>query len=218
MGSFLVIGMGRFGSSLATELHRMKHEVLAMDSHEDNVAEIMDRVTNVVIGDAKDEAVLRSLGVPNFDCAVVAIAGTIEDSILTTMILKDLGARMIVCKAQDERHERILSQLGADRVIRPEYDMGKRAAHSLARRNIIDYLELSPDYGVMEMVTPKHWAEKSIVQNHLRRKHGVTVIAVRAAETGKIAFSPDADTVLRAGDILTVFGSRRHLDAVGALK
>lgn len=217
MGSFLVIGMGRFGSALAAELHQMKQEVLALDEHDENVADIIHQVTNVMIGDAKDEAVLRSLGVQNFDCVIVAIADHLEDSILTTMILKELGAKMVVCKAQDERHAKILSMIGADKVVRPESDMGKRIAHSLVRRNIIDYFEISPDYSVIEIVTPSQWADKSIVKNNLRRKYGITIVAIRSANSDKVSFSPNADTILHEGDILTVIGSKRELDEISVL-
>jgi len=196
----------------------MKHDVMVVDEHEDAVAGIADQVTNVVIGDAKDEAVLRSLGVQNFDCVVVAIAGSIEDSVLTTITLKEMGSKMVVCKAQNERHAKILTQLGADKVIHPESDMGKRVAHSLARQNIVDYLEISPDYGVIEIIAPKHWLDKSIMKNHLRKKHGITIIAIRNAETDEVEFSPNADTVLREGDVLTVIGSKKDLDAICAIK
>ncbi|MCL2084621.1 MAG: TrkA family potassium uptake protein [Oscillospiraceae bacterium] len=218
MMSFLVIGMGRFGSSLAAELHGMKHEVLAVDEREENVAGVMNHVTNVIIGDTKDEAVLRSLGVHNFDCVVVAMAGSIEDSILTTMLLKEMRAKKIVCKAQNERHSKILSLIGADKVILPEHDMGKRAARSLTQKNMLDYIEISPDYGIVELITPQHWVNKSIMKNNLRRKYGVTVIAIRSAETGEVGFSPNADRVLLQGDVLTVLGSKHELSAISALK
>ena len=218
MGSFLVIGMGRFGSSVAIELYKMKNEVLAVDMSEDRATEIMNHVTDVVVGDAKDEAVLQSLDVKNFDGVIVAMAGSIEDSILITMMLKELGAKSVVCKAQNERHARILTQLGADRVIRPEYDMGIRVARSVAQRNMVDFLEISPDYCVMEVVTPKHWVGKSIVKNNLRRKYGVTVIAIRCAKTDKVKFSPDAEVVLCEGDILTLIGSKHEMDTICVLK
>ena len=218
MGSFLVIGMGRFGKSVATELYQMRHEVLAMDEVEDNIAGIVDHVTDVVIGDAKDEAVLRSLDVQSFDCVVVAMAGTIEDSILITMMLKEMDAKSIVCKAQNERHAKILSQLGADKVIRPEHDMGKRIAHLLAQQNIIDFLEISSDYSVMEIITPKSLVGKSIGKNNLRRKYGVTIIAIRNAETGGMKFSPNADAMLYDGDVLIVIGSKYELDVLSKMK
>ena len=218
MGSFLIIGMGRFGSSVALELSRMKHEVLAVDEFEENIADIANRLTNVIIGDAKDEAVLRSLGVQNFDCVVVATAGNIEDSILITMMLRELGAKEIVCNAQNERHAKILTLLGANRVIRPEFDMGRRVAYSLGHYNLIDYLEISPEYGIMEMSTPEHWADKSLGKNNLRMKYGVTVIAIRDAATKSINSKPNANTVLSRGDIITVFGSNADLEAISDIR
>jgi trk system potassium uptake protein TrkA len=133
-------------------------------------------------------------------------------------MLKEMGAKMIVCKALNEWHAKILAQLGADKIIHPEADMGKRVAHSLVRKNIIDYLELSSDYSIMELLTPAHWVDKSIAHNDLRRKHGITIIAIRSPETGGIQFSFNADTVLREGDILTVIGSNKDLNTVGGLK
>lgn len=217
MGSFLVIGMGRFGSAVATELYQMKHDVLIVDENEDNAANIVNQVTNTIIGDAKDEAVLRSLGIQNYDCVVVAIAGSIEDSILTTITLKEMGAKKIVCKARNERHAKILTELGADKIIHPEFDMGKRVAHSLARQNIVDYLEISPDYGVIELIVPSQWIDKSIMKNNLRKKYGITVIAIRSVRTKKVVFSPDADAMLHKGDILTVIGAKKYLDKISTL-
>ena len=218
MKSFLVIGMGRFGSSVATELFQMKHDVLAVDIEEENIAPYIGRVTNAIIGDATDEAVLRSLGVPNFDCVVVGIGQAIENSIWTLMILKELSAKMVVCKAWDERHAKILSQLGADRVIRPEFDMGIRVAHSLSHRNVIDFLEISPDHSVMELTVPAQWVNKSIAKNNLRKKYGITVICIHSRETNNVNFSPEAETVFCDGDTITVIGQKKNLDAIHLLK
>ena len=218
MGSYLVIGAGRFGSAVATELYRMKHDVLVIEEEESNVADIVDQVTEVVIGDAKDEAVLRSLDIYSFDCAVVAMSGSIEDSIMPTVMLKELGAKMIVCKAQNEWHAKILKQLGADRIVHPESDMGKRVAHSLVHRNIIDSLVLSSEHSIIEITTPKQWVGNSLAHNNLRRKHEITIIAIRSAENDKMAFHINADTVLREGDVLTVIGANKDLDTISALK
>ena len=218
MASFLIIGMGRFGRSIATELYQMKHDVLVIDQHEEHVSDIVDLVTDAIIGDAKDEAVLRSLDIYSFDSVIVAMAGDIEDSVLTTIMLKEMGAKMLVCKARNEWHMKILMQIGADKVVRPEYDMGKRVAHSLAHQNTTDYLEISPEYGVIEIITPSHWVDKSISKNNLRRKYGITVMAIRDCGTDKVTFSPHADALLRAGDILTVIGSKQDLDTISALK
>ena len=218
MGSYLVIGMGRFGSAVATELYRRKHDVLIIDEQEENVSEIVDQVTDVIIGDARDEAVLRSLDVDSFDAVIVAMASVIEDSVLTTIMLKEMGAKLIICKANNEWHAKILTQLGADRIIHPESDMGRRVAQSLARQNIIDHLDISPEYGIVEMVAPKAWIGKSIVKNDLRRKYGITVVAIRSGISGMVDFSPSADRELHEGDILTIIGSERDLDKVSAIR
>jgi len=218
MDSFLVIGMGRFGKSLATELFRMKHEVMAVDEDEDNAADIVNQVTNVIIGDAKDESVLRSFGVKDFDCVVVAMAEHLEDSILIAMMLKELGAKKIVCKAQNERHAKILSMIGADKVIRPEYDMGKRTARSLVQKNIIDFVDTSSEYGSIEAVTPKAWVGKSIAENNLRRIYGVNVIALFSEKTGQLNFSPNPDMKLNEGDILKIIGLKKDLDVIEKMK
>jgi len=143
MNSFLVIGMGRFGSSVAKELYKLNNDVLVLDAHEEHISDIANHVTNAVIGDSKDEGVLRSLGVPNFDCIIVAMAGALEDSILTAVMLKEMDAKYIVCKAQNDRHAKILTMVGADKIICPESDTGIRIAHSLSNPNFIDYLEAS---------------------------------------------------------------------------
>lgn len=218
MGSYLVIGMGRFGSAVATELYRLKNEVLAVEADEVNAAEYTDKVTDVVIGDAKDAGVLKSLDVQSFDSVIVAMAGDIEDSILTTLTLIDLGAKNIICKAQDARHARILALLGANKIIHPEHDMGIRLASSLSKENFIDYLEISPEYGVIDINAPEHWIGKSIAESNLRRKYGVTIIAIKSANTQKVKFSPSADTIIHHGDKLTIIGSRDELNAVITIK
>ena len=196
----------------------MRHEVLVVEEHEDRVADMINHSTDVIIGDAKDESVLRSLGVPNFDCVIVSMASDIESSVLTTIMLKELGAKMLICKARNVWHSKILSQLGADRVILPELEMGKQVAHSLVSQKVLDYLEISHDYGVIEIVTPDHWVGKSIVKSNLRRKYGITIMAIRAAESEKVNFSPHADVVLNQGDVLTVIGAKHDLDVISALK
>ena len=214
MGSYLVIGIGRFGSSLATELYQMKHDVLAVDKHEENITKIVNHVTNVIIGDAKDEAVLRSLDIQSFDCVIVAMATTIEDSVLTSIMAKEMGAKMLVCKAQNEWHEKILVQIGADKVIRPERDTGKRVAHLLVQKDSIDQLELSPDYCILELRVPNHWINKSLVEINLRKKYGVTLIAIRSAKTEELSLSINAETVMCEGDILTLLGPSEILDKI----
>ena len=128
--SYLVIGMGRFGKAIATELYSMKHEVMVIDEDEQDITPVINNVTDSVIGDAKDEAVLRSLGIQNFDCVIIAIAKQ-EDSILINMMVKEMGAKTIISKAQNELHAKILSLIGVDRIVRPEYEMGRQIARSM---------------------------------------------------------------------------------------
>ena len=218
MNSFLVIGMGRFGSSVAKELYNLKNDVMVIDFNESNITNVINNTTNAIIGDAKDESVLRSLGVENFDCVIVAMANILEDSILTTVLLKELGAKYIVSKAKNNRHAKILSMVGADKVIRPESDTGIRIAHSLSNPNFIDYLEISPKYGVLEIITPKDWTGKSIIDINLRKRYSVTIISVLNKKTGEVSFSPDADMLLTEDHVLTVIGPKEGLDKIDALK
>ena len=214
MGSYLVIGMGRFGSAVATELYQIKNDVLVVDKHEEKVSNILNLVTNAIIGDTKDETVLRSLDIPSFDCVIIATATAIEDSVLTAIMLKEMGAKMIVCKARNEWHEKILIQLGVDKVIRPEYITGKRVAHSLAQKNIIEQLELSPEYSIIELTTPTHWINKSIGTSNLRKKYGITLLAIRSAKTDELSLSINEGTILYEGDILTLIGPKENLDKI----
>lgn len=214
MGSFLVIGMGRFGSSVAMELFNLGNEVLIIDEHEDNVSRFADRVTSAIVGDAKDEAVLNAVGIHNFDCVVVAMAGSIEDSIIITILLKEIGVKKVVCKAQNEHHAKALTLIGADKVVRPEYDMGKRVAHSLTHKSFIDFFELSPDLSIVEITTPKEWADKTIIESNLRRKYGITLLAIHRVNSKGLLVAPNADVVLKADDILVVFGSTKDINAI----
>lgn len=147
---FVVIGLGRFGSSLALELMSMGYEVLGIDHQEERVEEMTGRLTHAVMADATDEGIMRSLGVRNFDCGIVAIGDNMERSILAAILLKELGVKQVVGKAISILHGRALSKLGVDRVIFPERDMGIRVAHQLVTPNLLDYIEISKDYKVVE--------------------------------------------------------------------
>src|SRR3989304_4582479 len=148
MAEFAVIGLGRFGSSVARSLYDLGHNVLAMDKSEDALHEVVDHVTHAVQIDSTDPDALRAVGITNFDAVVVAIGVDIQESILTTMLLKDLGVKKVVAKAVDERQGKVLEKVGADTVVFPERDMGVRVAHSLATPNLLEYLELSPQYTI----------------------------------------------------------------------
>ena len=206
MKQFVVIGMGRFGVSVATELYKMGHEVLAIDHDVDRVDDIADMVTHAVRADATDEAELRSLGLRNFDVAVVSIGSDIQASILVTMLCKEMGVGYVVAKAKTELQAKVLNKVGADKVIFPEHDMGVRTAHSLVSTNILEFIELSPDYSLVEFAVPKGWDGHTMKELNLRVRFGVSVMAIRH-KNGDISVVPQGVDMLHAGDLLVVIGS-----------
>lgn len=212
MRSYLVIGLGRFGGEVARKLCELGCEVLAMDSRSELVQQISNDVTHAVVGDAKDKEVLRALGARNFDCAIVAIGDSLADSVLTTMNLKELGLAQIICKAHDETHRQVLLKLGADRVVIPEQENASRLARSLSSTNVLDYIELSNDYGIVEVPAPAKWCAKTLKELNVRAKLGVNIIAVR--RQGQFNVSPTADYRIEQGDIMVVLGDSAALERV----
>jgi trk system potassium uptake protein TrkA len=215
MKSYVVIGLGRFGSKVATELCALGCEVLAIDTRADLVQRISNEVTQAVVADSQDKEVLRALGVRNFDCAIMAIGGNLAAAVMATMNLKELGVPYVVCKALDDTRRRVLEKLGADRVVMPEQENACRLARSLSAPNVLDYIELSEDYGIVEVPAPKSWHEKSLKDLNVRAKLGVNILAVR--RQGKINVSPAADFVIRSGDIMVVLGDSLALEALQKL-
>ena len=215
MTSYIVNGLGRFGGSLARQLCTLGAEVLAMDVHNDLVQQLANDVTHAVVGDARDKEVLRALGVRNFDCAVIAIGDDLAASVLITMNLKELGAPYIVCKAHDETHRLVLEKLGADRVVIPEQEHAQRLARSMYSHNVLDYIELSEDYGILEVPAPKSWIGKCINELNVRAKLGVNIIAVENGD--KTNVSPAADYRIQEGDVMVVLGDSYALSRVQKL-
>lgn len=215
MRSYVVIGLGRFGSEAARQLCAMNCEVLAMDTNNELVQSVSSDVTHAVVGDSRDKEVLRALDIGDFDCAVVAIGGDLAASVLTVMNLKELGVPQIICKAHDETHRRVLEKLGADRVVIPEKENAIRLAKSLASVNVLDYIELSAEYGIIEVPAPASWCGKSLTELQVRAKLGVNIIAIRSGSA--ITVSPAADYVIRKEDILVIVGGNRALDKVQKL-
>lgn len=215
MKSYVVIGLGRFGSTLARQLCKLGAEVLAMDVHNDLVQQVADDVTHAVVGDAQDKDVLRALGVRDFDCAIVAIGTNLAASVLTVMNLQELGVPYIICKAHDETHSRVLQKLGVNKVVIPEQENAARLARSLNSHNVLDYIELSEDYGILELPAPGSWIGKSLKELNIRAKLGVNIIAVENG--GKTNVSPSADYTIREGDIMVVLGDNYSLEAVQKL-
>lgn len=212
MKNYVVIGCGRFGSSIAKTLHSLGHEVLAIDQNEEIIQNIADQVTHAVEADCTDENVLKSLGIRNFDVAVVSIGSDVQSSIMATLIVKDLGVPYVLCKAQNELQAKVLYKIGADRVVFPERDMGIRVAHNLVSQNVLEYIELDPHYSIVEIVTPAKWIGKSIGELDLRANYGVNVMAVKHGM--EINISPVADDALKPGDILVVIGKNEQINKI----
>ena len=204
MKSFVVIGCGRFGTSVAKTLYNLGNEVMAVDMDPVVIQEISEYVTHAVVADVLDEAVLHELGLSNFDVVIISIASNIEASIMATLTAKEVGAKKVVVKAQSDIHGKVLTKIGADRIIFPERDMGARVAHNLTSSNILDFIELSPEYYIIEITALKRWLNKSLSELRLRNKYGVNVLAIKRGNVLKI--SPAADEVVKEGDILVVIG------------
>lgn len=213
MKQFAVIGCGRFGSSVARTLYGLGYDVLAIDENEDVIQNISDFVTHAVQADATDEASIKSLGIRNFDVAVITIGSDIQSSILITLIVKELGVKYVVAKAQNELHAKVLYKIGADRVVFPERDMGVRVAHNLVSSNILDYIELAPDYSIVEIAALRDWEGKTLSELNMRARYGINVMAIKHGT--EINISPNALDVIRKDDVLVVIG---HNDDVQKLE
>lgn len=207
---FLIIGLGRFGSSIAKTIYELGHDVLAIDKDEEKVQEISDYVTHAVQMDSTDESILKTLGVTNFDVAVVTIGSNLQDSVMATLILKELGVKYIIAKANNELHAKVLTKIGADKVVLPERDMGIRVAHNLVSSNILDYIELSEEYSILEIEAIKEWFNKSLKEIEIRKKHGINVVAIKRGE--KVNISPSAEDIIKENDVLVALGSAKDLN------
>ncbi|KRE96872.1 potassium uptake system protein [Paenibacillus sp. Soil766] len=207
---YVVVGLGRFGSSLSRELMKLGHEVLGIDLDEEIVNDMSDELTHSVVADATDEDVLKSLGIRNFDCAVIAIGDDIQSSILTAIVMKDLGVNQVVAKALSELHGKVLTKLGVDRVVYPERDMGIRVAHQLVTPNLLDYIEISKDYTIVELSVPKRLCGFSIRQLDPRAKYGCSVVAINK-QTGVI-IAPQAGDVVNENDIMVIIGTNNQIN------
>ncbi|WP_088226595.1 TrkA family potassium uptake protein [Desulfosporosinus sp. FKB] len=206
---FVVIGLGRFGRSVAQTLSELGHDVLAIDRNEHAVQLIMHNVTHAVQADAREEETLRALGVRNFDVAVVAIGDDLEANILITLMLKEMGI-IVVAKAQSTQHGKVLERIGADKVIYPERDMGVRLAHNLVATNVLDFIELSPDYSIFETKASASFVNKTLGELDLRKNYGITVMAIKKKED-QIVVAPGAKAVIEDKDILVFVGNKKSL-------
>ena len=212
MKSYVVIGLGLFGAEMARKLCHQGCEVLAIDRRSELVQQVASEVTHAVVADGQDKEVLRALGAGNFDCGIIAIGDDLASSVLATMNLKELGVPYVVCKAHDDVHRQVLLKLGADQVVIPEHEQAARLAKSLSSYNVLDYIELSGEYGIIEVPAPKSWVGKSLKTLNVRAKLGVNILAVKQGDT--INVSPSADYPIGGEDILVVLGDTAALEKV----
>lgn len=182
MKTYVVVGLGRFGQSIACRLCELGNEVLALDKNPEYVQQISNFVTQAVVADAQDSDVLRALGIRNYDCAIVAIGKDLSASVLATLNFKEMGIPLVVCKAHDENHRKVLEKIGADRVVVPEREFANKLAQSLATSNVLEYIELSADYGISEFEAPAAWNGKSLRQLNVRARVGVNILAIRRGD------------------------------------
>ncbi len=179
MKSILLIGLGRFGATMAMKLYELKHEVMAIDISEERINAILPYVTSAQIGDCTNEQYMASIGVRNFDLCVVAIGDNFQSSLETTALLKDLGAKFVLSRANRDIHAKFLLRNGADQVVYPEKEMAIHSAVRYSTDNIFDYIELTPDHSIYEVPVPESWVGKSIVQINVRNKYSISILAVK---------------------------------------
>jgi len=204
-----VIGLGRFGTAVARTLSELGQEVMAIDLDEEKVQKLAPSVTTAVVANVTDIDAMRAVGIRNVDVAVVAVGTELKASIVGTMVLKELGVRSIVAKANDELHGKVLEKVGADRVLYPERDTGARLARMLTSTNIIEQIDLDPNYSMVEMVAPGHIAGKTLSTLNIRARFGVYIMAIRS--DGRMIVAPGADDVIHEGDVVVVIGKNDNL-------
>lgn len=207
---FAVIGLGRFGSSLALTLEEHGHSVLGIDSDAAQVQSVADQITQAVTLDATNEEALKAVDIGSFDTVIVAIGTEFESNLLATVALKSLGVRQVICKANRQRQGDILLRVGADHVIQPEADAGRRLAEELSTPTMLEKVALGSNHSVAEIILPPSLAWKSLAQSDLRNSHGLTVLVIKRGD--EIEVSPRADYILHPDDLLVVLGDNERIE------
>lgn len=209
MKSVLLIGLGRFGKHMAMDLNRLGHEVMAVDLNEDRVNEILPYVTNAQIGDSTNEEFLESLGIGNYDLCVVAIGNNFQNSLETTSLLKDMGAKLVVSRAERDVQAKFLLRNGADKVVYPERQMAKWAAIRFTADHILDFIEVDDSHAIFEVEMPRQWVGKTVGQLNIRQKYNINIVAIKRGED--INMSISSETMLKEGETLLVIGEYKTL-------
>ncbi|MCD6358537.1 MAG: TrkA family potassium uptake protein [Dehalococcoidia bacterium] len=207
-----IIGMGRFGISLASTLFGMGYDVLALDIDEKRVQSVSSQVTHAAQADATSETVLKALDIGGFDVVIVAMGSAIQSSVLSTILLKKLGVAYVIARADNELHRSILEKIGADRVVSPEREMGKRVAHGLTLPNVLDYIPVAPSYGVAEVAASPYFVGKTLSELELGQggKWGIAVLLIQRGK--EVIVTPDLVEDVRKGDVLVLAGSDKQLN------
>lgn len=210
----MVIGLGRFGWSLATTLHNLGYEVLAIDKDEKKSQDISSEVTHAVQADATDEEVLKDLDAKSFNIAVVAIGSTIQSSVMVTLLLKNLEIPYVVARADDRLHGSILSKIGADLVVYPEMDAGSRLAYLLRAKNVVEYMPIASHYGLTKLIVPEYMEGKNLSEIGFSSadKEGITPVLIK--RENEIFYSPELSEVIKSNDIIVAAGKGVDLDKV----
>lgn len=209
MKSILLIGLGRFGRHIAKKLNELNHQVMAIDKCENRVDEVLPYVTNAQIGDSTNEEFLRGLGISNYDVCIVTIGNDFQGSLETTSLLKELGAKFVVSRAERDVQEKFLLRNGADEVVYPEKQIASWTAIRYSADHILDFIELDDDFAIFEVTTPENWVGKTIGQIEIRKKFGINIMAVKAH--GKLNLTIHSDTVLEKGETLIVLGEHKDI-------
>lgn len=207
MKSILLIGLGRFGKHIAMNLYEMKDQVMAIDGNEERVNEVLSYVTSAQIGDATNEDFLRSLGIRNFDVCIVAIGDNFQNSLQTTSLLKELGAKLVISRASSDVHAKFLLRNGADEIVYPEKQLAKWTAICYSSEKVFDYIELDQKHAIYEVAVPRSWQGKSIIELDVRKKYDIYVVATK--QKGSLALNPN--TILQSGDTLLVLGDQKSI-------
>ena len=207
---FAVIGLGRFGTSIAKTLGDLGHEVLAIDIDEEKIQQIANTVTHAVVADVTNIDAMRAIGVRNVDVAVITMGGHMQASILGTMILKEIGIKKVVSKANDDIHGKVLAKIGADKVVYPERDTGIRLAYSLTSNNIIEQIDLDPNYSIVEMLAPANAVGKTLKSLDIRNRFGVYIMAIKS--DSKMIVAPGANDVINSNDVVVLIGHNDDLE------
>ena len=210
MKNILIIGLGRFGKHIAMQLNQMGHEIMAVDLNEERVEKVLPFVNNAQIGYSTDAEFLKTLGIGNYDICFVTIGGSFQNSLETTYLLKELGARLVISRAERDVHEKFLLRNGADKVVYPEKQVAKWASIRYADDHILDYMEVDASHAIFEVEIPYEWIGKTIGELDIRKKHNINILAVKN-EGGEIGVAISADTVLNDGSTLLVLGDYKTI-------